>query len=138
MNIPNADNRHELHALLATALCFYYPFNVTVYSTYWKMEGKISCLALDDKTQLDFGDGFPRYDKNECIKLILHPLENFKDINSEMFTEFNFDMSTQIDINDVAVSYKGVGDIDYSTLKKCLKNHIDIFDLIPKGLAVPL
>ena len=72
------------------------------------------------------------------IKPVLRPLSNYQDINSDAMNDLNCDVSTQIQINELAIKYIGVSDLHYSTVEICLQKHIDIFGLIDQGLAEPL
>lgn len=69
-------------------------------------------------------------------KPILIPLSDFADINSKKMCELNFDISTQIDLNELAIKYKHYTSCYYTTANACFENHIDIFGLIDKGLAI--
>lgn len=124
--------------VLAAALSYYFPYKPMVKSLYWKREGYMTYLSMTDQIELDFGDGFPRYDKQECIMLKLKPIELFKDINSKEFQELNCDLIHQIEINEVANKYRVCESLSMGAFELCLKNHIDIFDLIPQKLAVAL
>ena len=72
------------------------------------------------------------------IKPILRPLSDYNEINSIAFSELNCDMSDQIEINELATGQENLGSLCYKTVEVCLRNHIDVFGLIEKGLAVPL
>lgn len=74
----------------------------------------------------------------EKIKPILRPLSDYADINSDAMNSLNCDMSEQINLNEFAIGYICLGSLYQSTYDLCLKNHIDVFGLIDKGLALPL
>jgi hypothetical protein len=69
-------------------------------------------------------------------KPLLIPLRKFEDINSPEFQFLNCDLQNQVEINELAFNEISILSLSYKTLEICLKNHIDIFDLIPKNLAV--
>ena len=72
------------------------------------------------------------------FKPILRPLSDYADINSDAMNSLNCDMSEQINLNEFAIGYICLGSLYQSTYDLCLKNHIDVFGLIPQGLALPL
>lgn len=72
------------------------------------------------------------------FKPILRQLSDYADINSDAMNSLNCDMSEQINLNDFAIGYICLGSLYQSTYDLCLKNHIDVFGLIDKGLALPL
>lgn len=72
------------------------------------------------------------------FKPILRPLSDYADINSDAMNRLNCDMSEQINLNEFAIGYICLGSLYQSTYDLCLKNHIDVFGLIDKGLALPL
>src|SRR5574344_95248 len=72
------------------------------------------------------------------FKPILRPLSDYADINSDAMNSLNCDMSEQINLNEFAIGYICLGSLYQSTYDLCLKNHIDVFGLIDKGLALPL
>jgi hypothetical protein len=72
------------------------------------------------------------------FKPILRPLSDYADINSDAMNSLNCDMSEQINLNELAIGYICLGSLYQSTYDLCLKNHIDVFGLIPQGLALPL
>ena len=127
-----------VNPLLAAAISYYFPYNPLIKSLYWKKKGKMTYLSMTDQIELDFGDNIPRYDKMECLQLILKPLKLFKDINSKEFQKLNCDLTHQIEINEVAIKYRNYTSLSVGAFELCLKNHIDIFDLIPKKLAVAI
>jgi hypothetical protein len=129
-------NANGVNLLLAAALSYYFPYTPFVKSTYWKRKGIITYLSMTDQIELNFGDNFPRYDKMECLQLMLIPLKLFKDINSKELKERNFDLAYQIEINDVANKHKNYTSMSVGAFELCLKNYIDIFDLIPQNLAI--
>ena len=72
------------------------------------------------------------------FKPILRQLSDYADINSDAMNSLNCDMSEQINLNEFAIGYICLGSLYQSTYDLCLKNHIDVFGLIDKGLALPL
>jgi hypothetical protein len=74
-------------------------------------------------------------DSPNKYKPLLLPLQLFEDINSESFQKLNCDLVYQIEINELACNRRNIYNLSFMTLVTCLKNHIDIFNLIPDGLA---
>lgn len=74
----------------------------------------------------------------ENMKLALVPLEKLKNINSVYFQGMNCDLQHQIEINEVARKFRNYNSLSVVSFELCLKNHIDIFDLIPNNLAVAI
>lgn len=69
-------------------------------------------------------------------KPILQPLSDYTDINSPAMVELNCDLLDQIEISSYARSETGFSGLNYHAATICFENHIDIFKLIEKGLAV--
>lgn len=74
--------------------------------------------------------------RSQIYQMVLYPLSDYKDINSEAMNELGWDMHTQIELSDLAHGFITVDDLHYSTFKYCCEEHIDIFNLIPAGLAI--
>ena len=72
------------------------------------------------------------------FKPMLLPLKYFENINSPAFQEINCDLTHQIEINEVANQQRNYTSLSVGAFELCLKNNIDIFNLIPNGLAVAL
>ncbi len=89
---------------------------------------------------ISFKDGKKR--GHECyienVRLMLVPLSKLKNINSIFFQEMNCDLQNQIEINEVAIGHRHYSDISFRSISLALKNHLDIFNLIPQELAVSL
>ena len=67
---------------------------------------------------------------------LLVPLAFFNNINSPAFQEINCDVGDQIEIHELALKMIHYTDLSVGAYEVCLMNHIDIFDLIPTGLAI--
>lgn len=67
---------------------------------------------------------------------LLVPLPFFNNINSPAFQELNCDLSQQIEINALALHTLNYTSLSVGAYEVCLRNHIDIFSLIPEGLAI--
>jgi len=67
---------------------------------------------------------------------ILIPLSRFKDINSELMSNLNLDVLSQIALSEFANQRVTLDLLPFGLVQECYRNHIDIFNLIPKGLAV--
>jgi hypothetical protein len=98
-------------------------------------------LKVSDIDTLNYGTGIGGIDhilttKNEKYKLRLIPLSKFKDINSPEMFALNVDLHHQMELCDLANQQIGYWGISYRLAEICFANHIDIFNLIPQGLAV--
>lgn len=71
----------------------------------------------------------------EC-KPILRPLQQFTSINSPAMSELNCDLDDQIQITDLADARRSYYSLSWSAMEACFRNHVDVFDLIGKGLAI--
>ena len=69
-------------------------------------------------------------------RLVLIPLDCYKDINSKAFTALNCDIPNHIEICDLANKQIHYTSMSVAALEICLKNHIDVFGLIEQGLAI--
>lgn len=80
------------------------------------------------------------YQENEYliqnIKPICKPLSKFKDINVLDFSEINCDLSNQIEIMDLANKQLHYSSANFETVRLCLENRIDVFNLFESGQAV--
>jgi hypothetical protein len=72
------------------------------------------------------------------FKLLLKPLDRYKDINSQAFTDLNCDLTDQINISNLACQNIGLSSFPYTTAEICFQNHIDIFGLIDQNLAISI
>lgn len=72
------------------------------------------------------------------VKLCLCPLSNFTDINSKSMNDLNLDLEDQIDLCQLANGNISVNALLHGIAVECFKNHIDIYGLIDKGLAVDI
>jgi len=106
-------------------LSFYLPYRVKVSRIHILHHGNgigsISHVLTSDK-----------------YKLRLHPLSNYKDINSRASMKLACDLDTLWDISELANQKQSVSSLDFGTAQFCAQQHIDIFNLIPDGLAVDI
>lgn len=96
-------------------------------------------------TGIHGGDGFAArisdgrygYWLDGCgFKPILRPLQQFTSINSPAMSELNCDMDDQIQITELADARRSYYSLSWSAMEACFRNHVDVFDLIGKGLAI--
>lgn len=78
------------------------------------------------------------YFQIEDINPILRPLSEYKDINSKSMNNLDTDLQIQVEIWDLANKKIAFQSISYGTAMECFANHIDIFGLIDKGLAIDI
>ena len=126
-----------MNKLTIEKLSAYLPYAVKILRpdkrTILELKGLVGNLLIFQEEHKDYETlGYITHNKP-----ILRPLSDYIDINSDAMQELNCDISTQIQINELSTKYIGVGDLYYSTVELCLMNHIDIFGLVEKGLAIP-
>ena len=122
-------------------LAVYLPYQLMIMTD--KGRAELTQINTENKVLIRFRHGYSLFTQEDGsffkdFKPILRPLSDYMGINSDAMNHLNCDVSTQIQINELAIKYISVGDLHYSTVELCLKNHIDIFGLIDKELAVPL
>ena len=98
-------------------------------------------LKVSDIDTLNYGTGVGGIDhilttRNKKYKPRLIPLEKFKDINSKEMEAINEIWSTKLLIRRMAIGDSDYSRSPYDLVQICFKHHIDIFNLIPQGLAV--
>lgn len=97
-----------------------------------KVIGTIGCVYDDGSiTCYDTVNATP-----DKFKPILIPLKDYKDINSLAFQNLNCDLIAQVEINLLAKQSICYTSLQIGALEVCLKNHIDLADLISKGEAI--
>lgn len=67
---------------------------------------------------------------------ILRPLSDYKDLNSKAMVELNCDVMSQLQIADFANERIGLSGLSYTDACILFQNHVDVFGLIDRGLAV--
>jgi hypothetical protein len=95
---------------------------------------KLKAISFDGKIivgKIGFVDLHKMY-----WKPCLIPLSKFNDINSPEMFALNVDLHHQIELCNLANQYLGYWSVSYGLAEICFANHIDIFNLIPQGLAV--
>mgnify|MGYP003426619548 FL=1 len=73
----------------------------------------------------------------EC-KPILRPLSDYTDITSKAMSDLNCDLTNQMDIQEFALKKMSLSSLLYSSFEVLTRNHVDIFGLIPEGLAIDI
>jgi hypothetical protein len=108
----------------------YLPYNVMVHEPNVKIINTfiLDCEALNYMESHGF----------ENFKLILKPLSDYDNVNSESMIELNTDISVEIMLVDIVSQREYFGNCPYNIMELCFRNHIDIFSLIPKGIAVSI
>jgi hypothetical protein len=69
---------------------------------------------------------------------ILRPLSDLEDINNIFFCESNLDLITQKEINSFSNHWSSLHSLSYDAYSALCRNHVDLFCLIEKGLAVDI
>lgn len=76
--------------------------------------------------------------EHENFKPILRPISDFYDINAPAFIDTNFDVSTQLVLVELCSKKQHYSGLTYSDMQEFLREHIDVFNIIEKGLAVSI
>ena len=94
------------------------------------LKPSIHTLGLDNiKVILDY----------QATKPILRPLSDLSGgVNDKWYIETNYDLTTQIEINDFACEQIGFSDVKYSTMVILFEHHFDVFNLIDNNLAIDI
>ncbi len=72
------------------------------------------------------------------IKPILRPLSDYTDITSKAMSDLDCDLTNQMDIQEFALKKMSLSSLLYSSFEVLTRNHVDIFGLIPEGLAIDI
>lgn len=67
---------------------------------------------------------------------ILRPLSDYTDITSKAMSDLDCDLTNQMDIQEFALKKMSLSSLLYSSFEVLTRNHVDIFGLIPEGLAI--
>ena len=105
-------------------LAHYYAYNVGIvisHRTQPNYMTKLTPAYLSDPTG---------------VKLILIPLSDYTDVNSESMNDLNCDLQYQIELSDFAKGHKSLYQWSVGVYKIMCENHIDFNRLIEKGLAI--
>ena len=120
--------------LLLKDLCARLPYKVKVQDTYYKSlePAPIWLLDLDAQSVRLFAD--EGYQSIEYIKPYLFPLSSMTDEQKEELNEI-FDLDVEIAITHIK---NGIPNLltGLNRLNWFIKNHFDIYGLIPMGLAI--
>lgn len=72
----------------------------------------------------------------ESIKPCVRPLSDYADINGQAIKELNENWFIEQEISSFAKNMQKLTNVNYEVVISMARNHIDIFNWIPKGLAV--
>ena len=137
--------KQENKDLLLRYLSMILPYEVKVWYKYYSenvtekfatsirlVDGKI---ALSSKFNRE-GDWYPIEEANELlIKPFLRPMSSMTDEEKKEFDKFSI-INEFVWKGDSKNGYKNQAIIMSDAINWLLKKHFDIFDLIPKGLAI--
>ena len=108
----------------------YLPYNVMVYQPSAEI---VKTFTLDCE-----GLCFMESQGFEKFKLVLKPLSDYEDITGRPVIDLNTDLSVMVELSNIALKRDIFGNSSYMFMEFCFHNHIDIFNLIPKGIAVSI
>lgn len=77
-------------------------------------------------------------DLPQALFPILHPLSDYKDVNSKAMNELNCDVMDMIRISELANQQIGLSSVQYGVIEIMCDNHIDFNRLIESGLAIDI
>lgn len=118
-------------------LSAYLPYNLNlIFEKSGRVITMLSCFNDGCLQIIDVGEGNNYNLSVWNFKPILIPLEKFKDINSPEMMELNIDLGDTLLLSELANERIGYWDIPYGLARICFRSHIDIYNLIPQGLAV--
>jgi len=69
---------------------------------------------------------------------LLHPLSNYIDIMGRPMQDLNCDIDDQLAIDQFANEVISLASLPYSAYEVLVRNKVDIFGLIPEGLAIDI
>lgn len=95
---------------------------------------------IDEDLYFDYnniGTDMEGIDESYC-RPILHPLSDYKDVNSKAMNELNCDIIDQITITELANRSTGLDSVPYGVIKIMSKAHIDFQRLIENKLAIDI
>ena len=97
-------------------------------------------IGLHDETVIQSLNNFPYMIKFHIdkIKPILRPLSDYTDITSKSMSDLDCDLTDQMDIQEFALKKMSLSSLLYSSFDVLTRNHVDIFGLIPEGLAIDI
>ena len=117
-------------------LAIYLPYGLKLYRVTKGYPASEDICRILEWTATDINMPFnKRYHVKSC-KPILHHLSNYTDINSDAMNALNVDISTHIEINDVAIKYKSYLSVSHEAVKVMAQNLMDFMWLIDEGVAV--
>lgn len=104
-----------------------------------KFDNGMILSGIDKSGKLAFDSNeniYVNYSYIQYVKPLLNPLSEYTDINGQAMGKLNIDITDQVQINEIANGRLKYLLTYYDVALICFKNHIDIFNLIDKGLAV--
>ena len=108
----------------------YLPYKPTIYKP--NITGRNTfTLNIEWLAEMEI-DGFEKF------KLVLKPLSDYENIVTAAMIDLNTDISVEIMLVDIVSQREYYGNCPYNIMELCFRNHIDIFNLIPKGIAVSI
>lgn len=117
----------------AEIFSFYLPYNVTICCTIFRFGDDYLLTGIKNKDTIVVNNEFD--DKLEYYDLKLHPFEKFIEFE-EIVDEMSQHQIDFVQSNDIGVS--PIDFLPFNVIVKMLKNHIDVFNLIPKCEALEI
>jgi len=113
----------------------YLPYNLKLTKEDWGKVGELVPFIKNDLKGLQIEID---YALNTKAKPILRPLSDYLEDDSDAINTLGCDLSDQWMISELANKRTSLHNLNYSTILVMLEYHIDMFDLIPQGLAIDI
>src|SRR5574344_920650 len=122
-------------------LAHYLPFDVKVIDTeaedcIWTLhpyKDSLDCLRDNEHISLENFIAENNATATPIHKLLLRPLSDYADINSDAMNSLNCDMSEQIQISEFASKRISLSSVSVGAFDVLVSNHVDVFGLIDQG-----
>lgn len=101
----------------------------TLVGLYYEPNQDWTCFQVKERKQFILPN---------TVRLILHPLDNYKDINSDAMSKIGCDISDMIFISELANKERSWSDVPYGVIELMCEHHIDFKRLIEAGIAIDI
>ena len=120
----------------------YLPYDMTL-KVVNKQEDRFGLAVVLKGVTKNYNDQFVIYTNHSTfydweLKPRLRKLTDYDNVNSEAMNSLNIDLGDMLAIEELARKQKGYRNCPYGVMEILFRNHIDVFGLIEKGLAVSL
>jgi hypothetical protein len=114
----------------------YLPYELKIQGqTHGQIETIVCCTDTSVYIQTDSFKLIAWADLFE-VKPILRPLSDYSNLNSKSMCDLDIDLCDQMELQDYADSLMALQSVSFGVIEIMQKNHIDMYRLIDKGLAI--